>query len=79
MLHAGLDLSRNRIDVCLMSEHGEVVAEFASPSETRREVTHTARTPNVLAGPASALDERQHSGLFRSRRPLRLRGCRTNP
>ena len=33
MLHAGLDLSRNRIDVCLMSEHGEVVAEFASPSD----------------------------------------------
>jgi hypothetical protein len=34
MLHAGLDLSRNRIDVCLMSEHGEVVAEFASPSDS---------------------------------------------
>jgi hypothetical protein len=33
MLHAGLDLSRNRIDVCLMSEHGEVVAEFAAPSD----------------------------------------------
>src|ERR1022692_1820887 len=33
MLHAGLDLSRNRIDVCLMSEHGEVVAEFATPSD----------------------------------------------
>jgi hypothetical protein len=33
MLHAGLDLSRNRIDVCLLSEHGEVVAEFATPSD----------------------------------------------
>lgn len=33
MLHAGLDLSRNRIDVCLLSEHGELVAEFATPSD----------------------------------------------
>ena len=33
MLHAGLDLSRNRIDVCLLSQHGELVAEFAAPSD----------------------------------------------
>lgn len=33
MLHAGLDLSRNRIDVCLLSEQGELVAEFATPSD----------------------------------------------
>jgi len=33
MLHAGLDLSRNRIDVCLLSEHGELVEEFVVPSD----------------------------------------------
>jgi transposase len=33
MLHAGLDLSRNRIDVCLLSGHGELVEEFAAPSD----------------------------------------------
>jgi hypothetical protein len=33
MLHAGLDLSRKRIDVCLLSEQGELVAEFATPSD----------------------------------------------
>jgi len=33
MLHAGLDLSRHRIDVCLLSEQGELVAEFATPSD----------------------------------------------
>jgi transposase len=33
MLHAGLDLSRNRLDVCLLSEHGELVEEFAVPSD----------------------------------------------
>jgi transposase len=29
MLHAGLDLSRKRLDVCLLSEFGELVEEFA--------------------------------------------------
>jgi len=29
MVHAGLDLSRRRLDVCLMSECGEVVGELA--------------------------------------------------
>jgi hypothetical protein len=33
MLHAGLDLSRKRLDVCLLSERGELVQEFAVPSD----------------------------------------------
>jgi hypothetical protein len=33
MLHAGLDLSRKRLDVCLLSEHGELVEEFAAPPD----------------------------------------------
>ena len=33
MLHVGLDLSRNRLDVCLLSEDGELVEEFAVPSD----------------------------------------------
>jgi transposase len=33
MLHAGLDLSRRRVDVCLISDEGEVVGEFASPCD----------------------------------------------
>jgi transposase len=33
MLHAGLDLSRKKIDVCLLSEHAEIVEEFASPPD----------------------------------------------
>src|SRR5688500_12454048 len=28
MLHAGLDLSRKRLDVCLLSDQGELVEEF---------------------------------------------------
>ena len=33
MLHVGLDLSRNRLDVCLLSDQGEIVEEFAAPSD----------------------------------------------
>jgi transposase len=33
MLHAGLDLGRRKIDVCLLSAGGEIVAEFASPPD----------------------------------------------
>jgi transposase len=33
MLHAGLDLSRRRVDVCLISDDGEVVGEFACPCD----------------------------------------------
>jgi Dehydrogenase E1 component/Transketolase, pyrimidine binding domain len=33
MLHAGFDLSRNGLDVCLLSEKGELVEEFAAPGD----------------------------------------------
>jgi transposase len=33
MLHAGLDLSRRRIDVCLVDEAGELVDHFAAPPD----------------------------------------------
>jgi transposase len=33
MLHAGLDLSRNRLDVCLLSAQGELLEEFTVPSD----------------------------------------------
>jgi transposase len=33
MLHAGLDLSRRRVDICLLDEHGGLVAETAAPSD----------------------------------------------
>src|SRR5919197_605721 len=33
MLHAGLDLSRRRLDVCLLDEGGQVVAETAVPPD----------------------------------------------
>jgi transposase len=33
MLHAGLDLSRRKLDICLLSDAGELVAEFAVPPD----------------------------------------------
>jgi transposase len=33
MLHVGLDLSRHRLDICVLGEHGELVAETAVPSD----------------------------------------------
>jgi len=31
MLHVGLDLSRKRVDACLISDQGELVDELAAP------------------------------------------------
>src|SRR3712207_3383290 len=33
MLHAGLDLSRRRLDVCLIADDGEVVGQLAAPPD----------------------------------------------
>ena len=33
MLHVGLDLSRKRVDVCLISGEGELVERFRSPCD----------------------------------------------
>jgi transposase len=33
VLHVGLDLSRRRVDVCLMSDAGELIDQFAAPAD----------------------------------------------
>lgn len=33
MLHAGLDLSRKKLDVCVLSDEGELVGEFPAPPD----------------------------------------------
>ena len=55
MLHAGLDLSRDRLDVCLLSEHGELVEEFAVRCDldgvrglARRVLGHGERVRGVI-------------------------------
>jgi hypothetical protein len=54
MLHAGLDLSRDRLDVCLLSEQGELLGEFAVPCDVdgvrglARRVGHGERVRGVI-------------------------------
>jgi hypothetical protein len=36
MWHAGLDVSRRRLDVCLLDEAGELVAQTAAPPDADR-------------------------------------------
>src|SRR3954447_6172681 len=55
MLHAGLDLSRRKIDVCLLSAGGEIVEECASPPDadglrglTRRVGSHGLAVRGVI-------------------------------
>ena len=33
MLHVGLDVSRRRVDVCVVSEQGELIALFRAPAD----------------------------------------------
>jgi hypothetical protein len=46
MLHAGLDLSRKRVDVCLLSAQGEQLAQLAVPPDA-----------DALRSPASRIEE----------------------
>ncbi len=43
MLHAGLDLSRKKLDVCLLSDQGEHLDQLAVAA--RRRLAEKARSP----------------------------------
>jgi hypothetical protein len=49
MLHAGLDLSRKKVDVCLLSPEGEIVDEWASPPDADG-LRGLAARPGRIAG-----------------------------
>ena len=51
MLHAGLDLSRNKIDVCLLSESGEQPDQLAAGPDA-----------DALRTLARRIDEDRHCG-----------------
>ena len=44
MLHAGLDLSRRKVDVCLLSQSGEHVDQLAAPPDADAQVALTGNT-----------------------------------
>jgi transposase len=47
MLHAGLDLSRKKLDVCLLSEHGEHLDQLAVPPDVDSLKTFARRIEEV--------------------------------
>jgi transposase len=57
MLHAGLDLSRRRIDICLLSEAGEHVDQFAAPPDADALRTLARRIDEVYREPVCAVIE----------------------
>ena len=63
MLHAGLDLSRSRLDFCLVDEHGHVVRRgVASPD--RGGLARFAEDVAVLGGPVAAAIESMNGARF---------------
>jgi transposase len=63
MLHAGLDLSRRKIDVCLISEAGEIVEEWASPPDADGLRGLAARAA-MHGGPARGVIESMNGARF---------------
>ena len=61
MLHAGLDLSRKRLDVCLISEDGEIVGRVAAPPDADglRGLVETDRAVRGAGARRDRVDDRR--------------------
>ena len=57
MLHAGLDLSRKKLDVCLLSESGEHVDQLAAPPDADALRSLAGRIDEVYREPVCAVIE----------------------
>jgi transposase len=57
MLHAGLDLSRRKVDVCLLSESGEQVDQLAAPPDADALRTLARRIDAIYGEPVCAVVE----------------------
>ncbi len=57
MLHAGLDLSRRKVDVCLLSDRGEHLDQLAVPPDVDSLKTLARRIEQVHQEPVSAVIE----------------------
>jgi transposase len=64
MLHVGLDLSRKRVDVCLISDRGELVDELAAPFDEDGLCRLTDRVGAMHAGPVRAVVESMNGARF---------------
>ena len=57
MLHAGLDLSRSKLDVCLLTEDGEHLDQLAVPPDSDSLRRFARRIDEVHGGPVCAVVE----------------------
>lgn len=57
MLHAGLDLSRKKLDICLLSEEGEHLDQLVVPPDVDSLTTLARRIDEVHGGPVCAIVE----------------------
>jgi hypothetical protein len=57
MLHAGLDLSRKKLDICLLSEEGEHPDQLVVPPDVDSLKTLARRIDEVHGGPVCAIVE----------------------
>ena len=63
MLHVGLDLSRRRVDVCLISDEGELIGQFQVPAD--RDGLHgLARRVAVYDQPVRGVIESMNGARF---------------
>jgi transposase len=63
MLHAGLDLSRRRLDVCLLTEHGELIDHITAPPDGDG-LCGLARRVAPLGGPVRSVIESMNGARF---------------
>jgi transposase len=63
VLHVGLDLSRKRVDVCLISIEGELIGQFPAPAD--RDGLHgLARRVAVYGEPVRGVIESMNGARF---------------
>lgn len=63
MLHVGLDLSRRRVDVCVICATGEVLARFRAPAD-RDGLYGLVRRVGAYGGPVRAVVESMNGARF---------------
>ena len=63
MLHVGLDLSRNRLDVCLLTGHGEVIDHITAPPDADG-VRGLARRVAPFGAPVRGVIESMNGARF---------------
>jgi transposase len=63
MLHLGLDLSRKRLDVCVLNEAGAKLAVTQAPPDLDG-LRHLAKEVSALGGPVNAAIESMNGARF---------------